>query len=1076
MRSKPVARRLAQGSSDEAEATSVMGGGEETGEGGSNVGGGTAENDSASGGGVLNESAEMEDNSSRSFSTNNATYRDVNPLLHGGSLHEASLQRQEFQRRTNEPGVFLDLTPSTERQASHETVRLTPSGSVVSHTRERDDEKRAWDFSENQICTPSYRIDYQESLKPRETKEHSSREWISPVPEVEVGDLSPGGPQVRARKDIPRGARLGSFVGKWASEPFNPRYAWEVRIAGSGVRGWLDASHEAGNWLKFIRSTANPHAINIRHVLINGQVVYESIRDIAVGEELLLGLREPLQLQDMLGENTTEDRSDRETASQHSGTVEEEETETEIRCTVCDRPFKDIELLDNHLVTSHRYPSNQHRCETCPSGYSWRPLLVRHRAVKHGDLRKYSCENCPKVFTDPSNLQRHIRDRHVGARSHACTECGKTFGTSSGLKQHTHIHSSVKPFQCEVCFKSYTQFSNLCRHKRMHSDCRMQIKCVKCSQLFSTVTSLTKHKRFCDSSSGARPSAGAMPQLPASGPSPFLVFQRPPVSLPGCLPFYPPYPGIFPNGPSFLNAPLLFPPKVQHHQPQQQSQQTKQQSQHQHSEHPEKRSESPKKERFTPPRSLSQHNKVSPSTGEEATSTFRPSPARPAIPTLVETEDESSRRRDQQPPRDAKRKRISSTECATSSSNEETEQPLDLRVETKRFKQDSEVLEPRNPEPSPSNSPATPLMEESTVETSKHSEEEDNGMRLSEAKEISSPHLRTASQEQNPPGTPPYMAYPRPIHPQTPAMFLEAMYRNSSPGFPGFPGGPTPPGCSPESRLLPPLPPFGPPRGLPFLGNIMNGLSGARPGGSFDLLTRPPMSSFPGVKPFQDAVMSHHHHHQHHHHPGKMKDRYTCKYCGKIFPRSANLTRHLRTHTGEQPYKCKYCDRSFSISSNLQRHVRNIHDKQRPFKCPLCERCFGQQTNLDRHLKKHEADDGSGVVAVADSPGSSNENEREDAYFDEIRSFMGKVTYTGDPVYALDRHTRPTYCTIPERLRIGEESDVSEEDISPLEETDPMSPLGTKESPPPSQYELEFRDKPELLNNNTASPVIEIST
>lgn len=57
------------------------------------------------------------------------------------------------------------------------------------------------------------------------------------------------------------------------------------------------------------------------------------------------------------------------------------------------------------------------------------------------------------------------------------------------------------------------------------------------------------------------------------------------------------------------------------------------------------------------------------------------------------------------------------------------------------------------------------------------------------------------------------------------------------------------------------------------------------------------------------------------------RERYSCKYCGKVFPRSANLTRHLRTHTGEQPYSCKYCDRSFSISSNLQRHVRNIHNK-----------------------------------------------------------------------------------------------------------------------------------------------------
>lgn len=42
-------------------------------------------------------------------------------------------------------------------------------------------------------------------------------------------------------------------------------------------------------------------------------MVYEAVRDVAIGEELLLGLREPLQLQDMLGENTTEDRSDRET-------------------------------------------------------------------------------------------------------------------------------------------------------------------------------------------------------------------------------------------------------------------------------------------------------------------------------------------------------------------------------------------------------------------------------------------------------------------------------------------------------------------------------------------------------------------------------------------------------------------------------------------------------------------------------------------------------------------------------------------------------------------------------------------
>lgn len=50
-------------------------------------------------------------------------------------------------------------------------------------------------------------------------------------------------------------------------------FVLQVRIAGSGVRGWLDASHETNNWLKYVRSTASPHAVNMRHVLIGGQVI-----------------------------------------------------------------------------------------------------------------------------------------------------------------------------------------------------------------------------------------------------------------------------------------------------------------------------------------------------------------------------------------------------------------------------------------------------------------------------------------------------------------------------------------------------------------------------------------------------------------------------------------------------------------------------------------------------------------------------------------------------------------------------------------------------------------------------------
>lgn len=156
----------------------------------------------------------------------------------------------------------------------------------------------------------------------------------------------------------------------------------------------------------------------------------------------------------------------------------------------------------------------------------------------------------------------------------------------------------------------------------MHADCRMQIKCNKCGQSFSTVTSLSKHKRFCDStgpsthSQNSHNQSVAQPIPPAmtTPPNPFLMFRN-------HAPFFPPgfshYPslqgiqGMFPSSPSQASHfPLMF-----------------------------SKPEMPSLEsdRKTPPRlslaqSLQQHHnvmKVSPPTGEEATNNLRPSPARP---------------------------------------------------------------------------------------------------------------------------------------------------------------------------------------------------------------------------------------------------------------------------------------------------------------------------------------------------------------------------------------------------------------------------------------------------------------
>ncbi|KAK6628039.1 hypothetical protein RUM44_010521 [Polyplax serrata] len=319
----------------------------------------------------------------------------------------------------------------------------------------------------------------------------------------------------------------------------------------------------------------------------------------------------------------------------------------------------------------------------------------------------------------------------------------------------------------------------------------------------------------------------------------------------------------------------------------------------------------------------------------------------------------------------------------------EDDQPLDLRVDYKKLSLRRRRIEDENQNvilrsPSPNSPPPS----------------KDMSLPVDVRQSPVSPRSQSSSERsKESPGSPYPLLFPhQPLHP----FMLEAMYRkvDKSARLPlSFPV--SPPGYAPASR------PF------VFPSPGMNGHPNGGPP-PFDLLRGPqhpalqaPAKSFP----IENSVGG-----------GKLKDRYACKFCGKVFPRSANLTRHLRTHTGEQPYKCKYCERSFSISSNLQRHVRNIHNKEKPFKCPLCERCFGQQTNLDRHLKKHEAD-GPTILddhrhiksSVYQHPKQGHRLSllpgqgmiSDESYFEEIRSFMGKVTSEGRMVDPMALHRSP---------------------------------------------------------------------
>ncbi|XP_047484269.1 histone-lysine N-methyltransferase PRDM16-like [Penaeus chinensis] len=312
----------------------------------------------------------------------------------------------------------------------------------------------------------------------------------------------------------------------------------------------------------------------------------------------------------------------------------------------------------------------------------------------------------------------------------------------------------------------------------------------------------------------------------------------------------------------------------------------------------------------------------------------------------------------------------------------ESEQPLDLRVKKRHQEEDENMnIVVRRTPPTPPRRPVSPKYVSASLGfRSPHRHEAPPAPVESEHKTSSLPLVHVTSPVST--RTPP-VVYPQPVHQPVHHPVHHSVHQSVHQTV----HQPVP--VYTECRPLPPAssvrPPYpmmglphnayhlGPPAGSP---QMVAGYRGPPPGPQghpalYQVVgDRMPKGVTPHTEPHGPSPVL----------PGmstaKPRERYACKFCGKVFPRSANLTRHLRTHTGEQPYKCKFCERSFSISSNLQRHVRNIHNKEKPYKCRLCDRAFGQQTNLDRHMKKHDSD---GPTILDGSPKRYTSRPREEA-------------------------------------------------------------------------------------------------
>lgn len=57
---------------------------------------------------------------------------------------------------------------------------------------------------------------------------------------------------------------------------------------------------------------------------------------------------------------------------------------------------------------------------------------------------------------------------------------------------------------------------------------------------------------------------------------------------------------------------------------------------------------------------------------------------------------------------------------------------------------------------------------------------------------------------------------------------------------------------------------------------------------------------------------------------GKYYKKHSCKLCGYI-GNLTDVTRHMRTHTGERPFACPFCSTKFTLRGNMIKHLARKH-------------------------------------------------------------------------------------------------------------------------------------------------------